>query len=129
MDEVSQCLMNLDTLKAFGSDGIPSRLLKACRLEIAPSVCELFNHSLHTCRIPSEWKSADVTPVHKKERKELAENYKPISLLPILGKVLERCECLGLYGHTKHLISRSQHGFLRQRSCVTQLLSVLHSIG
>ncbi len=119
----------LDTSKATGPDGIPSRLLQACSLEIAPSICELFNHSLHTGHIPSEWKSANVTPVHKKERKEPAENYRPISLLPIIGTVLERCVCLRFYDHIRHLITESQHGFLRQRSCVTQLLSVLHAIG
>ena len=122
-------MTNLDTSKASGPDGIPSRLLQACSLEIAPSICELFNYSLHTGHIPSEWKSANVTPVHKKECKELAENYRPISLLPILSKVLERCVCLRLYNHIKHLITQSQHGFLRQRSCITQLLSVLHTIG
>ena len=122
-------MTNLDTSKASGPDGIPSRLLQACSLEIAPSICELFNYSLHTGHIPSEWKSANVTPVHKKERKELAENYRPISLLPILSKVLERCVCLRLYNHIEHLITQSQHGFLRQRSCITQLLSVLHTIG
>ena len=129
VDEVFQCLTNLDTSKASGPDGIPSRLLQACSLEIAPSICELFNYSLHTGHIPSEWKSANVTPVHKKERKELAENYRPILLLPILSKVLERCVCLRLYNHIEHLITQSQHGFLRQRSCITQLLSVLHTIG
>ena len=119
----------LDTSKACGPDGIPTRLLKECSFQIAPSVCELFNHSLHTGQIPSEWKSANVTPVHKKDRKEPAENYRPISLLPILGKVLEREVCFRLYDHVKHQITKFQHGFLRQRSCVTQLLSVLHNIG
>ena len=59
---------------------------------------EFMNYStilaLHTDHIPSEWKSANVTPVHKNDLKEQAENYRPISLLPIgpiLGKVLERC--------------------------------------
>ena len=61
VDEVSQCLSYLDTSKATGPNGIPSRLLQACSLEIAPSICELFNHSLNTGHIPSEWKSANVT--------------------------------------------------------------------
>ena len=42
-------------------------------------------------KIPREWKSADVTPIDKKDSKEAAENYRPISLLPIVSKVLERC--------------------------------------
>ena len=97
VDEVFQSLTNLDISKAPGPDGIPSRLLQACSLEIAPSICEPFNHSLHTGHISSEWKSANVTHVYNKERKELAENYRPISLLPILSKVLERCVCFRLY--------------------------------
>ena len=90
------------------------------------------NYSINRCtsgQIPSEWKSANVTPIHKKDRKEPAENYRPISLLPVLGKVLERGVCFRLYDHIKHFITKLQHGFLRQRSCVTQLLSVLHTIG
>ena len=122
-------MTNLDTSKASDPDGIPSRLLQACSLEIAPSICKLFNHFLHTGHIPSEWKSANITPVHKKERKEVAENYRPISLLPILSKALEWCVFLRLYNHIEHFITQSQHGFLRQRPCITQLLPVLHTIG
>jgi hypothetical protein len=65
----------------------------------------------------------------KKQQKELAENYRPISLLPIVSKVLERCVYTNFYSHILHLITPYQHGFLRNRSCVTQLLSVLHTIG
>ena len=57
------------------------------------------------------------------------ENYRPISLLPVISKVLERCVLAGLRDHISHLISREQHGFLAGRSCVTQLTSVLHYIG
>jgi hypothetical protein len=89
----------------------------------------LFNHSLRIGRFPAEWKNADITPVHKKDNKEPAENYRPISLLPIVSKVMEWCVCHRLYAHVSHLITSLQHGFMRNRSCVTQLLSVLHSIG
>ena len=129
VDEVGQFLRDLDTSKACGPDGIPPRILQECALEIAPSICELLNRSLHTGNVPSEWKSANVTPVHKKDLKEPVEHYRPISLLPIVGKVLERCVCNRLYDHVKHLITKSQHGFLRRKTCVTQLLSVLHIIG
>ena len=129
VDEVTDCLKSLDTSKASGPDGIPSRLLKECAGQIAPSLCDIFNHSLQSGRLPSEWKSANVTPIHKKQQKELAENYRPISLLPIVSKVLERCVYTNFYYHILHLITPYQHGFLRNRSCVTQLLSVLHTIG
>ena len=115
--------------KASGPDGIPARLLKECHQQIAPSLCVLFNASLKTGFIPSEWKSANLTPIHKKDSKEPADNYRPISLLPIVSKILERCVYSRFYDHVAHLISPSQHGFLRNRSCVTQLLSVLQVIG
>ena len=57
------------------------------------------------------------------------ENYRPISLLPVISKVLERCVLAGLRDDISHLISREQPGFLAGRSCVTQLTSVLHYIG
>ena len=60
---------------------------------------------------------------------EPAENYRPISLLCILSKVLECCVCSKLYDHVKQFVSPLQHGFLRNCSCVTQLLSVLNTIG
>ena len=127
-EEVFNRLRNLDIFKSNGPDGIPARLLKECCQEIAPSLCTLFNLSLQTGRIPSEWKSADVTPVHKKNSKKPAKNYKPISLLPIVSKVLERCIFSHFYHHVTWLINPAQHGFIRNRSCVTQLPSVLHSI-
>ena len=57
---------------------IPARLLKECRQQITPSLCSLFNLSLQSSFIPSEWKSADVTPIHKRDSNERAENYRPI---------------------------------------------------
>ena len=84
-------LSELDTSKASGPDKIPARLLKKCSEQIAPSLCSLFNHSLNIGQIPRDWKSTDVTPTHKKDSKEDAKNYRPISLLPIVSKVLECC--------------------------------------
>ena len=128
-EDVVQHLSILDPSKATGPDGIPGRVLKECSSVIAPSLCSLFNHSLHSGTVPSEWKSANVTPVHKKDKKEPATNYRPISLLSIISKVLERCVCNRFYDHVREMINKAQHGFLHGRSCVTQLLSTLHHIG
>ena len=84
-DEVMERLSELDTTKSCGPDKIPARLLKECSEQIAPSLCSLFNHSLSLGQISREWKSADVTPIHKKDSKEAAKNYRPISLLPTRG--------------------------------------------
>ncbi|PFX23172.1 putative RNA-directed DNA polymerase from transposon X-element [Stylophora pistillata] len=125
---LKECLSGLDTSKACGPDGILARLLKECSEQIAPSLCMLFNFSLSRGKLPYEWETADITPLHKKYSKEPAENYRPISLLTITSKVLERCVSTRFYDHVK-LINHLQHGFMKNRLCVTQLLSVLHAIG
>ena len=91
VNEVESCLQNLKSSTASGPDGIPARLLKECSQQLAPSLCSLFNKSLQASRLPSEWKNANVTPIHKKDNKELANNYRPISLLPLISKEIERC--------------------------------------
>ena len=64
-NEVRNCLSNLDPSKATGPDGIPARILKNCSEQIADRA--LFNYSVRVGRFPSDWKSADITPVHKKD--------------------------------------------------------------
>jgi hypothetical protein len=126
-EEVTHYLAHLDPTKATGPDGIPARVLRECSYAIAPSLCSLFNHSLHTSgTVPSEWKSVDVSPIHKKDKKELgAINYRPISLLSIISKVLERCVCNRFYEHIRDSINEAQHGFRHGRSlCYTASFNV-----
>lgn len=129
VDEVMECLSELDTTKACGPDKIPACLLKDCSEQIAPSLCSLFNHSLNIGQIPCEWKSADVTPIHKKDSKEAAESYRTISLLPIVSKLLEHCMGNQFYKHLKDLISILHHGFLQNQTCpLLTVISVRHSL-
>ena len=65
VDDVTKHLIGLDTSKACGPDGIPARLLIECSKQIALSLCGIFNQSLSSGQIPTEWKSADITPIHK----------------------------------------------------------------
>ena len=78
----------LNVNKATGLDGIPARLLRETVDIITPSFTKLFNKSLQLGIIPDEWKVAYVVPVYKKGRKDCVENYRPISLLPLVSKVL-----------------------------------------
>ena len=129
METVLTSLEQLDINKATGSDGIPERLLKETADQIAPSLTMLFSKSLRLGVFAGDWKLANIVPIFKKGKRDVAENYRSISLLPVISKVLERCVLAGLRDHLSHLISREQHGVLAGRSCVTQLTSVLHYIG
>ena len=79
--------------------------------------------------VPEDWKLANIVPVFKKGKREHVKNYRPISLLPIISKVIERCVLSGLRDDLYHRINPVQYGFLPGRSCVTQLTAILDYIG
>ena len=80
-------------------------------------------------KVPTEWKYALVVPVHKKGKKEEDTNYRPISLLCVISKVLERFVYVKLKDHLCTFFDPAQHGFLQGRSTITQLLTFYHEIG
>ena len=109
METVLTSLEQLDINKATGSDGIPERLLKETPDQIVPSLTMLFSKSLRLGVFPGDWKLANIVPIFKKGKRDVAANYRPISLLPVISKVPERCVLVGLRDHISHLISREQH--------------------
>ena len=78
-------LKALEVGKATGPDETPAKLLKQTASVIAPSLCRIFNKSLQLGSLPRDWKLANVVHVHKKGAKDRVENYRPISLLPIVS--------------------------------------------
>ena len=128
-DEVLSVFSNLNNNKAHGPDGIPARLLIETSSQIAPSLCSLFSKSLRCGVLPDDWKLANIVPVHKRDEKSYVQNYRPISLLPLTSKVLERC----IFHHIKHHVFQKinpiQHGFAPRKSCTTQLIEVFEQIG
>lgn len=87
----------------------------------------LFNISLKSGSVPTEWKRAHITPLFKKGNKKLAENYRPVSLTPTVCKLMESIikRKLMLHMESNNLFSVHQHGFRGGHSCVTQLLEVI----
>ena len=87
----------------------------------------LFNKSLNSGTLPSDWKCANVTPIHKKGARNLACNYRPVSLTSIFSKLMESIVKDHILNHlsTNNLLSPYQFGFIPGRSCSTQLLLML----
>ena len=83
-------LAALDATKAIGPDGISARMLKSTAYSIAPSLTKLFNQLLSTGILPLLWKKSLVVPIPKNQELSNPCNYHPISLLPIVNKILER---------------------------------------
>ncbi|CAB4005268.1 Hypothetical predicted protein [Paramuricea clavata] len=89
--KVLQMLNSMPANKAKGADGLSPKLLKIAAPSISSSVAHLINHCISTNTFPSRWKVAKVTPIFKNQGNvEHKQNYRPISVLPILSKLYER---------------------------------------
>ena len=127
-EAVTKKLNKLDPSKAQGPDKIPARVLKELSNELSHPISVLFNTSLETGELPEDWKSAEVIAIYKKKGKRSdPANYRPVSLTCILCKVLENIvrDLIVEHMDKQDLYSTSQHGFRKQRSCMTQLLEVM----
>ena len=83
VDKVLHSFHALSSSKAIGVDKIPIEVLKLSIAIIAPSMTKLFNYATQNGVFPRDWKVAKVIPLHKKGPKNLLDNYRPISILPI----------------------------------------------
>ena len=121
---ILKLLQNLKPHKAGGPDNIKPIILKQLAIEIAPILTFIFNTSLETGEVPSDWRNANVVPIYKKGSRYNASNYRPISLTCICCKILEHVIATAIMTHSdiNNMLSPFQHGFRRNRSCETQLL-------
>jgi len=123
---VLRTLKSLDTTKATGPDHISPIVLRKCASQLAFPLAYLFQLSFNSGVFPTSWKFANVTPVHKKGSKSEPSNYRPISILPVMSKVMEMVvnEQLREYLEVNQLLCPTQYGFRKNRSTV-DVLSVL----
>ena len=88
--QVRSALESLDTNKATGHDGIPTKILKAGAQELSVPLTTLFNSCIRKAQWPRDWGKGDWIPVFKKKDKQAKENYRPVTVLTCASKVLER---------------------------------------
>ena len=87
-ETVTRSLKHFDPSKATGPDGVPGIVLKMCAAELGGPLSKLFSILFRTGVQPLSWKVANVVPIHKKKSKSALKNYRPVSLLSILSKVM-----------------------------------------
>ena len=86
---VEKIVKNLDSKKATGCDRIPARLLKPVASSISHHISAIFNQCVDTCTFPMDAKLAEVVPLYKKADNLIMKNYRPVSILPTMSKILE----------------------------------------
>ena len=104
-------------------------ILKADASSIASSLTYIFNHALISSQFPCEWKVARPLPLFKKGARNLAENYRPISILPSISKLMERIMYDQLYEYLNEnsLLSDHQFGFRKFHLTASALLDCTNS--
>ena len=117
-------LNNLDCDKSAGVDKVTQNVLKNCSEQLSGALEIIFYKSITEGEIPDEWREANVTPIFKKGSKLDPANYRPVSLTSVCCKIMEGILRERITNHLTeyNLISPSQHGFVRKKACVTNLL-------
>ena len=104
---------NLIVNKAHGHDDISIRMIKMCHKSLVRPLSIIFQISLNSCIYPSTWKKANVIPVHQKDDKQCVKNCRPVSLLPVFGKIFGKLIFNEIYSFLDRgkLLHTNQSGF------------------
>ena len=129
-EEIASIILSLNSNKAFGPNSIPYRILFLLKNEILKQLADLFNLSFTTGVFPFVLKTAKVVPVFKKDSKLDYSNYRPISLLSNIEKILEKLIYKRLYTFldNKNIIYDLQFGFRQQYSTSYVLINITENI-
>ena len=105
-------------------------MLLLCDDSVVLPLSLIFKNILNSSQYPDMWKVANVTPIFKKDDKQLVKNYRPISLLPICGKIFEKIVSANLYSYlsVNGLLTKNQSGFRPGDSTTNQLLYLVNEI-
>ena len=105
-------------------------MIKICDKSLLKPLILLFQNSAKLSYFPDIWKRSNIIPLHKNNDKQLVENYRPISLLPIFGKLFEKTIFNKIYHFLveERLLNPNQSGFRPSDSCINQLLAIIHEI-
>ena len=128
--DVLDILKSPDTNKATGPDGVSPRMVREAGRAISKSLTRLIDMSLQCNWFPETWKLANVLPIHKKNKKTSINNYRPISLLSFVSKVMERIvfKYSSNFIRVHGLLSAFQSGFIPGDSSINQLGHLYHIV-
>ena len=124
-DEIIKETLNLDTSKATQKSDIPTKIIKQNQDIFSKFIFENVNNMIDTDVYPEQLKWADVKPAHKKGSRNYKENCRPVSILPNISKIYERCLFKQLTNYFEDHFSKYQCGFRKGFSVANCLLSMI----
>ena len=125
IEDIKKDILKLDKNKASQHSDIPIKIVKENLDIFADFLCTNTSSSFRSSPFPSCLKMADLTPLHKKGKKDLKEDYWPVGILPVFSKVFERSMFAQMSSFFGNLLSKQQCGFQKSYSTPQCLLALL----
>ena len=116
---------NMYPKKATGVDNISGKILKSCVSPVSGTISNLINATLKSCKFPAGLKGVNVVPLYKKKDPLNKENFRPVSLLPVISKIYERNMHEQLSGHLNTNFHPFVAAFRKDFGCQSSLLRLL----
>lgn len=128
--EVKNHTLALDIKKASGYDCLSTRLIRDASNFISTPLCHIFNMSLQEGKFPNALKIAKVTPIYKKGSKDAPGNYRPISVLPVIGKIFEKIVNKQLmdFLEVNNMLEPHQYGFRKKYSTKLSVVNLCNAL-
>ena len=125
-DQVDSIISSFSNSSAFGLDHIDTSIIKLVKLETLPAVTHIINLSITTRKFPSAWKKSKIIPLHKKDDILNPKNYRPVAIVPILSKILERVvfNQMITYLNDNNLLHPNHHAYRAQHNTTTALIQM-----
>ena len=126
-DQVKKIITTLKNSKASGIDMVDTYIVKLVKDDITPAVCHIVNLSIQTNKFPTKWKIAKIIPLYKGKGCKLdSKNYRPVAILPILSKILERAMFMQVLSHMdgNNYFNPSHHAYRSFHSTTTAMLQM-----
>ena len=123
--QIEKEILKLDVNKASQSSDIPIKVLKENSDIFSNFLCNSFNNSIKLSTFPEILKHADITPLYKKGKKDIKGNYRPVSILPNLSKIFEKCMLEQMSQFFGNIFSKYQCTFRKGFSTQQCVLPIL----
>lgn len=127
-DRVLKKLKSLKPDKSPGDDGFHPRVMREIAEVLSYPLTHIYQKSVETSELPNQWREATITPIYKKGSRNLAENYRPVSLTSMVCKTIEDlvAEDITLHVKANSQGCKEQHGFSKGKSVTTNLIEALN---
>ena len=125
---VENLIKKLKSNKSTGFDGVPPRLLKIASTELSHPIANMINKSITLNHFPSDCKKSEVNPLHKKKDTLIRNNYRPVSVLPCISKLFERCYYDQMYEYMESILSIWLAAYRKNYGCQHVLVRFLEDM-